>query len=473
MFDGSAWGVRTDIDAATAIDAISCVTGPYCVAVDAAGNALTYNGQAWSAAIPTGDPNALESVSCTSSSFCVAFDAFGAAIAFDGTAWSSRSSVFSPPPAALLSVSCADPAFCIAVQGDTSSTYDGSIWTTPIYVANDQLMSVSCGSTSFCVVSDAQGGVVILDDGVWVPNDSLYRANYAGGVSCVSASFCVSSSGADVATYDGTDWTTVTQVGYGTIDSVSCPVVSLCVAATSTGTAVTFQPGTSPPAAPAAPAPSSAPAERVPVNVIPPKVSGSPYAGDVLTCSPGGWSGTLPETFAYQWLSNGAALATQTGPTYATSATDVGHAIACEATATNGAGTSSLLSNAVMVLRPDTELRAALQATLAQTSRASIKALRSHPELSLEFSAPLPGTITVSWRARVKSTGHRRSSSLVTIASDTDSFTAPSPQRITLRLDALGRRALKRSSRLRVSAKTTFDAPGIVTVSATKTFTLR
>jgi hypothetical protein len=62
----------------------------FCVAVDKAGNAITYNGTSWSTPSAVDPGEAFNSVSCRSKTFCAAVDDKGGALTWDGTAWSSR-----------------------------------------------------------------------------------------------------------------------------------------------------------------------------------------------------------------------------------------------------------------------------------------------------------------------------------------------------------------------------------------------
>ncbi len=80
-----------------------------------------------------------------------------------------------------------------------------------------------------------------------------------------------------------------------------------------------------------------------------PAITGTPQPGSMLTCSDGTWSdATLP--FARRWLADGAAVAGQTGTTFAVQASDVGKHLACEVTARNGTGPGVALSTAVTVV---------------------------------------------------------------------------------------------------------------------------
>jgi hypothetical protein len=90
--------------------------------------------------------------------------------------------------------------------------------------------------------------------------------------------------------------------------------------------------------------------ESPPRNTGLPEVLGTPAVGQTLACSPGSWSGTPPPAFTYQWLRdqgrpNEAPIELATASTYTVVAEDAGHSLACEVTATNGAGAESKLSS--------------------------------------------------------------------------------------------------------------------------------
>ncbi len=70
----------------------------------------------------------------------------------------------------------------------------------------------------------------------------------------------------------------------------------------------------------------------LPIGTVPtPTVSGTPTLGNVLTLSPGTWSGFV---LAYQWLRNGTAISRATALTYTLVAADVGTTISARVTAT-------------------------------------------------------------------------------------------------------------------------------------------
>jgi hypothetical protein len=87
-----------------------------------------------------------------------------------------------------------------------------------------------------------------------------------------------------------------------------------------------------------------------PVNSSPPAISGTPQEGQALTASSGGWRGTQPITFAYQWVRcdrNGGSCADiggATGQSYTLTSADVGQTLRVRVTARNAAGSRSATS---------------------------------------------------------------------------------------------------------------------------------
>jgi Bacterial Ig-like domain (group 3) len=104
---------------------------------------------------------------------------------------------------------------------------------------------------------------------------------------------------------------------------------------------------------------SSAPTAPVtplpPVNTSPPTISGTPQDGQTLTEAPGSWKNS-PTSFSYQWEDCNASgrsctsIASANAQTYAPSATDIGHAIVVQETATNAGGSSTASSHPTAVV---------------------------------------------------------------------------------------------------------------------------
>ena len=82
-----------------------------------------------------------------------------------------------------------------------------------------------------------------------------------------------------------------------------------------------------------------------PVNTVAPAISGTPQVGQTLTSTTGSWTGLPTITYAYQWRRDGSAISGATASTYVVVTGDIGAAIDCLVTATNGDGSASQDSN--------------------------------------------------------------------------------------------------------------------------------
>ena len=76
----------------------------------------------------------------------------------------------------------------------------------------------------------------------------------------------------------------------------------------------------------------------VPVNTVPPSVTGSTAVGDTLSCTTGNWTGDPPITFTRQWKRGLSAISGANAPTYQIQPADDGLTIRCSVFATNAAG---------------------------------------------------------------------------------------------------------------------------------------
>jgi hypothetical protein len=103
-------------------------------------------------------------------------------------------------------------------------------------------------------------------------------------------------------------------------------------------------------------------ASAPPARTADPTVAGSPVEGQTLTATSGGWSGTAPIAFAYQWVrcgtdggaadgSNCAFVPGATGSTYRLVSSDVGARMRVRVTATNAAGAQTVASNATSTVQ--------------------------------------------------------------------------------------------------------------------------
>jgi hypothetical protein len=101
--------------------------------------------------------------------------------------------------------------------------------------------------------------------------------------------------------------------------------------------------------------PTTAPLQA-PRNTFPPSIAGTLAVGQTLFASLGSWTGTLPITYAYQWMRCGAdggtssgvgcaAIAGAASSQYAPATPDVGQRLRVQVTARNSVGTATTLSN--------------------------------------------------------------------------------------------------------------------------------
>ncbi|HET9655021.1 MAG TPA: hypothetical protein VFP72_06690, partial [Kineosporiaceae bacterium] len=173
---------------------VSCPSPSFCAAVDAGGNAFTYDGTTWTG--PTKiNKTALVAVSCPTVNWCVAIDPT-AALRFDGKGWSA------PIPLAgaqyLSALSCPGAGFCQAVDSGTtiSATFDGTTWGTPTALGTTAhtAVSMSCASISFCLALDTAGGSATFDGTRWTPTTTrgIVAAGLSPpGLSCSPSTFCM------------------------------------------------------------------------------------------------------------------------------------------------------------------------------------------------------------------------------------------------------------------------------------------
>jgi hypothetical protein len=99
---------------------------------------------------------------------------------------------------------------------------------------------------------------------------------------------------------------------------------------------------------------------QAPKNTSAPTISGTPKENSTLTVDKGGWSGTQPITFAYQWQrcdatgGNCANLAGATSTSYTATSADVAGTLRVNVTASNGRGSTLATSGETGVVAPAT-----------------------------------------------------------------------------------------------------------------------
>jgi hypothetical protein len=139
------------------------------------------------------------------------------------------------------------PTFCVAAEGGPS-VWNGHIWTQPTNTdAQGQLNSVSCASTTFCVLVDSNGAVLTWNGLGFTPPHTIATeppldgTNASGltGVSCPTATSCraVDSIGR-VFAWNGSSWDSGTLIDNGhALTAISCTTSTSCVAVDRSGNA--------------------------------------------------------------------------------------------------------------------------------------------------------------------------------------------------------------------------------------------
>ncbi|HLI00288.1 MAG TPA: right-handed parallel beta-helix repeat-containing protein [Acidimicrobiales bacterium] len=239
------------------LTAVSCASASFCVAVDAHGNALTYDGTSWSRPAPVDlDGGGFLSVSCPSSAFCVAVDRDGRAVRLNGSAWTAPSAV-DPHGGGLNSATCTSPTFCLAVDAHGNALrFDGTTWTAPTAIDRDGggLNSAICTSPTFCLAVDAHGNALRFDGTTWTaPTPVDPDGGGLAAVSCGSATSCVAVDTSDsednqpghngnAVIFNGSSWSAPTSVDPygGGFYSLSCATPTFCLALDTEGGASQF-----------------------------------------------------------------------------------------------------------------------------------------------------------------------------------------------------------------------------------------
>lgn len=85
---------------------------------------------------------------------------------------------------------------------------------------------------------------------------------------------------------------------------------------------------------------------EAPENTTPPAITGTAQVGEVLTVTPGEWTGVAAPSLSYQWNADGEPISGATGTTYTPIEDDVGAEITVTETAQNWKGAASETSAA-------------------------------------------------------------------------------------------------------------------------------
>jgi hypothetical protein len=247
------------------LTAVSCPSESLCVAGDVAGNILSSTNPtggltAWSSAAVS-PQQSIQSVSCPSISLCVAVGYIGNVLtSTDPTGGASGWTKTTIDQGSFFdTVSCPAVSLCVAGGGGTSIDGEATILTStnptggasswssaPVASGNEIVNAVSCPSDSLCVATTNKGDVLTSTNptrgtSAWTKID---QGSFFDTVSCPVVSLCVAGGGGNVLT--STDptggasaWTNTAIEQGNDVYAISCPSVFLCAAADQSGNILT------------------------------------------------------------------------------------------------------------------------------------------------------------------------------------------------------------------------------------------
>ncbi len=517
-----------------ALTGVSCPTASLCVAVDEAGDVVTSTSPAsgsWTLA-STHPGHHLTAVSCASQTLCVAVDSSGNALASaDPTGAAAAWSLQRVDSGELLTVSCWTEGECVALDGtgDALASADpaasAATWSlTPI--DGEHLTGVSCAPTGLCVAVDVGGNAHASDDpAVPIPawSASSPGAGSLAGISCLPGGFClaVDTAGRSLAarvpapeatTLAPTEVTdaSATLAGavnpedaalgactfeYGTggaggpysqslpcsalpaatggIQSVSAQLTELLPNTTyhyrvrassaqgvATGADESF---------------TTAASSRVPLVHPNPSITGTPAAGQTLTCHPGLPAGATAQ-LTYAWLRDLIPIAGAAGSSYGVKGQDTGHHLQCQVTATDGGGSVTAKSAFVTIPiggAPASVGETAVGAAAFRSGRVSVPIICStlasggcQVALRLTAVETLSGRHIVAVAARLKRGAHRSAAAVrhlaVTLASARVHLARGAHSAVTATLTSTGRRLLAATRRFTASLRVSGTVIGVI-----------
>jgi hypothetical protein len=148
----------------------------------------------------------------------------------------------------LESVSCPTSTFCVAADGQGNVfSYRGGSWSGPTSVDPGTGLDVSCPTQSFCSAVDNSGNALIYDGRSWSSPMSVDPNGGGLSVSCPEAGVCFAVDGSsdlykengNVYKFANGQWgqATTLNVGKGTTVKISCGSTEFCMVVTGSGLA--------------------------------------------------------------------------------------------------------------------------------------------------------------------------------------------------------------------------------------------
>jgi hypothetical protein len=443
----AAWTASTLDTSGEPLLSVSCPTASFCVAADAEGAVFTSTdptggSSAWTlAAAGVSGP----SLSCPTTSFCASAGAGDIVISTDPTGGASAwHSVSVDPDNRLSAISCASASLCVAVDAygkelhSTDPTGGASAWSSPEAIAaradgiSESLNSITCPTSSFCAATD--GSDYLISEG-YSTGDVVTTTDPTGGASawtvsapldtglfpiaCPSTSFCVTSD-LEHSVYESSEpsnpssWQTSTiDTGTGGPSGLACPSSELCVATYGDYGEGYLLVGTRTVGA------GSEEEHPTSKHEEPSPPSGNGGSGNSSSSTSRSTTTTTPPSLP------------------------------------------ATVSSAQIITALDT----LIPSGKADTTSALLK----HDGLTILFTAPEAGTLSVQWYAASGATtaSHRKTKPLL-VASGQTSFAASGRGTVRIKLTGAGKQLLRHTKRIKVAVKGVFTPKGGVAISGTK-----
>jgi hypothetical protein len=482
------WQHPVLVDPSAQLATIACPSTSLCVAADRSGNVITSTDPTGGTAawhVSHVDRNegcspqqcSLNTVACPSTSFCAATDSAGYVFTFTDPMAMAETAEWSSAqigaPYSLTALSCPSSLLCVAVGHSdaitsTSLASGADAWhatlidTSPCPTGKAcfsagpgppesqerQLEAISCPSVSLCVAGDRDGHILVSSDPT-------------GGIQAWNAAYV-----------DGETESGLTGLDPQTpIAEISCPSVSLCVAADGTGNIVTSQ-------NPTGGAPTWTVSRATPRIIAAPE----PISLVSLDCPSASFCVGVQNTLYEGHEPTEVALTHDPldGKEWTRGIIDrVGqlNAISCP--------TSSLCvavdnkGNVIVgrELPPPTrgQIRTLLRTEITPSGgRSLIGPLLHRGNFSLAFNPPAPGNVRIRWLLSSTRTGSpsNRVKALL-IAHGQRHFPEGESEPVTLRLTRVGIALLKHDNHAQLTSESTFTPQGSRPVTAIEQFMLR
>jgi hypothetical protein len=491
--------VRIEQSPEVPLMALSCPFASLCVAVDLNGNVLTSTNptggaSAWTTALVDEGSgplsSVLNSISCPTTTFCVGTDTGGNVVVSTNPTGGASAWTTTNVTSSLDRVSCPSSTFCAAISysGDvlTSTDPTGGVaaWHAASIDAGNGLTSIACASAALCVAVDFHGNVISSTNptggaSAWsTPEEIAALANETpeplNEVVCPTTSFCAATDGYDYLSYEGYSIGNVV-VSTNPTGGASAWRLSPVIAGSPTTTGGLFH-------------------------------IACPLAGYCLTTDLSAQVLTVEssgETFAWTTANIESVNYSRTVSGIACPSTELCIAVDTEGNVLVGTPSGEeppkeepklkeephheqpplppVSCCDYAVIRPVSiisaaQIKALLASQLTPSGKtATISSLLKHGGLTLSFTAPEAGTLAVQWYQVPTGAklAKKTKAKPVLVASGKLTFSGAGTGKVKVTLTAQGKKLLRHTKRLTLTAKATFTPSGGTAASITSGFQVK